>query len=146
MEELVLRRSAKISEENNGGIWITKLDFHYACGKINFYEQTKTLCSFILTRRIITGYYCLLKKVHGLVDTTIFQKQIDKKLDFNHPAWLDDIITKRSVEEHELSVKETIKNLKKQAIDHIKSNANFQNKPKWVVHKLNQNGIRPLQD
>ena len=43
MEDVISRISQKISEEE-GEIWITKLDFDYAYGQIKLNETTKNLC------------------------------------------------------------------------------------------------------
>ena len=90
MEELISRKSRKISEEKAGEIHITKLDFDYAYGQLRLDEQTRNLCIFTVTGGEFTGYYCFLKGFYGLADIpTIFQERIDKTLEFKHPAWLD---------------------------------------------------------
>ena len=104
MEELISRISRKISEEQEGEIWLTKLDFDYAYGQIKLDDQTKNLCIFTVTGGEFTGYYRFLKGFYGLADIpTVFQERIDKTLEFKHPARLDDIIivTKGTVEKHE---------------------------------------------
>ena len=103
MEELISRISRKISEEQEGEIWITKLDFDYAYGQIKLDDQTKSLCIFTVTGGEFTGYYRFLKGFYGLADIpTIFQERIDKTLEFKHPAWLDDniIVTKGTVKKN----------------------------------------------
>ena len=93
MEKLISRRSRKISEEKEGEIHITKLDFDYAYGQLRLDEQRRKLCIFTVTGGEFTGYYRFLKGLYGLTDIpTIFQERIDKTLEFKHPAWLDDII------------------------------------------------------
>ena len=116
MEELISRISRKISEEKEGEIWLTKLDFDYAYGQIKLDDETKNLCIFTITGGEFTGYYRFLKGFYGLADIpTIFQERIDKTLEFKHPAWLDDIIivTKGTIDKHEAEVKETMENLEK---------------------------------
>ena len=49
MEELIARISRKISEEKEGEIHITKLDFDYAYGQLRLDEQTRNLCIFTVT-------------------------------------------------------------------------------------------------
>ena len=74
MEELISRISRKISEEQEGEIWITKLDFDYAYGQIKLNENTRNLCIFTVTGGEFTGYYRFLKSFYGLADIpTIFQ-------------------------------------------------------------------------
>ena len=113
MEELISRISRKISEETEGEITITKLDFDYAYGQLKLDDQTRNLYIFTVTGGEFTGYLRFLKGFYGLADIpTIFQERLDKTLDFKHPAWLDDIIivTKGSIEQHEMEVKEAMKN------------------------------------
>ena len=150
MEELLSRISRKISEEQEGEIWITKLDFDYAYGQIKLDDQTKNLCIFTVTGGEFTGYYRFLKGFYGLADIpTIFQERIDKTLEFKHPAWLDDIIivTKGTVEKHETEIKQTMKKLEEAGYRlHPKKCEFFKKEAEWVGHKIDQEGIRPLQD
>ena len=127
MEELISRISRKISEEQEGEIWITKLDFDYAYGQIKVDNQTKNLCIFTVIGGEFTGYYRFLKGFYGLADIpTIFQERIDKTLEFKHPAWLDDIIivTNGTVEKHETEIKETMKKLEEAYTDYTQRSAN----------------------
>ena len=83
MEELISRISRKITEEQEGEIWITKLDFDYAYGQIKLNETTRNLCIFTVTGGEFTGYYRFLKCFYGLADIpTIFQERIDRTLEF----------------------------------------------------------------
>ena len=78
-----------------------------------------------------------------------FQERIDKTLDFKHPAWLDDIIivTKGSIEQHEMEVKEAMKKLETAGYRlNPKKREFFKKEAEWIGHKIDQNGIRPLQD
>ena len=73
MEELISKISRKISEEKEGEIWLTKLDFDYAYGHIKLDDETKNLCIFTITGEEFTGYYRFLKGFYGLADIpTIF--------------------------------------------------------------------------
>ena len=150
MEELISRISRKISEEKEGEIWLTKLDFDYAYGQIKLDDETKNLCIFTITGGEFTGYYRFLKGFYGLADIpTIFQERIDKTLEFKHPAWLDDIIivTKGTIDKHEAEVKETMENLEKAGYRlHPNKCEFFKQETEWIGHKIDQNGIRPLQD
>ena len=150
MEELISRISRKISEEQEGEIWITKLDFDYAYGQIKLNENTKILCIFTVTGGEFTGYYRFLKGFYGLADIpTVFQERIDRTLEFKHPAWLDDIIivTKGTIEKHESEVKKTMRKLDEAGYRlHPKKCEFFKKEPEWVGHRINQDGIRPLQD
>ena len=114
MEELISRISRKISDEKEGEIWLTKLDFDYAYGQIKLDNEIQNLCLFTITGVEFTGYYRFLKGFYGLADIpSIFQERIDKTLEFKHPAWLDNIIivTKGTIEKHEAEVEETRRKL-----------------------------------
>ena len=131
MEELISKTSRKLSEEKEGEIWLTKLDFDYAYGQIKRDDETKDLCIFTITGGKFTRYYRFSKGFYGVADIpTIFQERIDKKLEFKHPAWQDDIIivTKGTIEKHEAKVKETMKKLKNAGYRLHPKNANFSNK------------------
>ena len=67
---------------------------------------------------------------------------------FKHPARLDvlKIVTKGSAEKHEMEVKETMKKLEDAGYRFNQKKANFPKKAQWIGHKIDQNGIRPLQD
>ena len=150
MEELISRISRKISEEKEGEIHISKLDFDYAYGQLRLDEQTRNLCIFTVTGGEFTGYYRFLKGFYGLADIpSIFQERIDKTLEFKHPAWLDDIIivAKGSAEKHEAEIKETMKKLEEAGYRlNPKKCEFFQKEAEWIGHKIDQNGIRSLQN
>ena len=136
MEELISRISRKKSEEKEGEIQITKLDFDYAYGHFRLDEQTRNLCIFTVTGGEFTGYYRFLKGFYGLADIpTISQERIDKTLEFKYPAWLNDIIivTKGSAGKHETEIKETMKKLEE---------AGYRLNPKKCeVFRKEQNGL-----
>ena len=150
MEELISRMSRKISEGKESEIWLTKLDFDYAYGQIKLDDETQNLCMFTITGGEFTGYYRFLKGFNRLADIpTIFQERIDKTLEFKHPPWLDDIIivTKGTMEKHEAVVTETMRNLVKAGYKlHPKKCEFFKQEAEWIGHRIDQNGIRPLQD
>ena len=150
MEELISRISRKKSEQKEGEIWLTKLDFDYAYGQIKLDDETKNLCIFTITGGEFTGYYRFLKRFYGLADIpTIFQERIDKTLEFKHPAWLDDVIivTKGTIDKHEAEVKETMEKLEKAGYRlHPNKCEFFKQEAKWIGHRIDQNGIRPLQN
>ena len=150
MEELISRISRKISDGEDGEVLATKLDFDYAYGQIKLDDDTKNLCIFTVTGGNFIGYYRFLKGFYGLADiSTIFQERIDTTLEHKHPAWLDDIIivTKGNSEKHEMEVRETMTKLERAG---HRLNPNkcefFKKEIEWVGHKIDQQGIRPLQD
>ena len=150
MAELISKIARKISEEKDGEIWLTKLDFDYAYGQIKLDDETQNQCIFTITGGEFAGYYRFLKGFYGLADIpTIFQERIDKTLEFKHPAWLDDIIivTKGTIEKHEAEVKETMRKLENAGYkSHPKKCEFFKQEAEWIGHRIDQNGIRPLQD
>ena len=150
MEELISKISRKISEEKEGEIHITKLDFDYAYGQLRLDEQKRNLCIFTVTSGEFEGYYRFLKGFCRLADIPpIVQERIDRTLEFKHPAWLDDIIivTKGSAEKHEGEIEETMKKLEEAGYRQIPKKCDFfRRKAEWIGHKIDQNGIRPLQD
>ena len=141
--------TSKISSKQ-GEILATKIDFDYAYGQIKLDEKTKNLCIFTVTGGDFTGYYRFLKGFYGLADIpTIFQERIDTTLEHKHLAWLDDIIivTKRSIDEHETEVRETMKKLEQTGYRlNPKKCEFFKKEIEWVGHKIDQQGIPPLQD
>ena len=96
-----------------------------------------------------TGYYRFLKEFYELADIpTIFQERIDTTQQ-KHPAWLDDIIivTKGNIDEYETEVRETMKKLEQAGYRlNPKKCEFFKKEIEWVGHKIDQQGIRPLQD
>ena len=97
-----------------------------------------------------TGYYQFLKGFYGLADTpTIFQERIDQTLENNHPAWLDDIIivTKGPKEQHKKELTEVLTPLENAGYRLSENKSEFfKSEVEWIGHKIDQNGIRPLQD
>ena len=150
MEKLISRISRKISEGKEGEILATKLDFDNAYGQIKLDENTKNLCKFTVTGGDFTGYYRFLKGFYGLpVIPTVFRERIDTTLEHKHPAWLGDIVivTKGSIDEHETEVRETMKKLEQAGYKlNPKKCEFFKKEIEWVGHKIDQQGIRPLQD
>ena len=80
---------------------------------------------------------------------TIFQEKMDQTLENKHPAWLDDIIivTKGSKEQHKKELKEVLTRLENAGY-RLSGNKSefFKSEIEWIGHKIDQNGIRPLQD
>ena len=113
-------------------------------------QRTHNLCIFAVTGGDFTGYYRFLKGFYGLADIpTIFQEKIDQTLENKHPAWLDDIIivTKGSKEQHKKELIEVLIRLENAGY-RLSGNKSefFKSEIEWIRHKIDQNGIRPLQD
>ena len=150
MEELISRISRKITEGTQGEIWISKLDLDYAYGQLKLSKRARNLCVFTVTGGKFTGYYRFVKGFYGLADIpTIFQEHIDRVLEHKHPAWLDDIIivTKGTREQHKNELEETFTKLETAGyrLSEKKSEL-FKKEAEWIGHKIDQNGIKPLQD
>ena len=150
MEELFSRISRKIADGPADEIWISKFDLDYAYGQLILSRAARNLCIFAVTGGNFTGYYRFLKGFYGLVDIpTIFQEKIDQTLENKHPAWLDDIIvvTKGSNEEHMRKLIDVLTKLENAGYRLSETKSEFFKKEiKWIGHRIDQVGIRPLQD
>ena len=91
-----------------------------------------------------------IKGFFGLADIpTIFQEKIDQTLENKHPAWLDDIIvvTKGSKQKHMEELIDVLTRLENAGYRLSESKSElFKTEIEWIGHKIDQNGIRPLQD
>ena len=150
MEELISRISRKIADGPADEIWTSKLDLDYAYGQLILSKEAKNLCIFAVTGGDFTGYYRFLKGFYGLADIpTIFQEKIDQTLKNKHPTWLDDIIivTKGSKEQHKKELIEVLTRLENAGHRLSGNKSEFlKSEIEWIGHKIDQNGIRPLQD
>ena len=150
MEELISRISRKIADGAPDQIWISKFDLDYAYGQMQLSKHAMDLCIFAITGGNFTGYYRFLKGFYGLADIpTIFQEKIDQTLENKHPAWLDDIlvVTKGTKEQHTRELIEVLTKLENAGYRLSENKTEFyKTEIEWVGHKIDQNGIRPLQD
>ena len=150
MEEIITRISMKIADDPADEIWTSTLDLDYAYGQLILSKEARDLCIFAVAGGAFTGYYRFLKGFYGLADIpTMFQEKIDQTLENKHPAWLDDIIivTKGSKEQHKKELIEVLTRLENGGyrLSENKSEL-FKSEIEWIGHKIDQNGIRPLQD
>ena len=108
------------------------------------------MCIFTVTEGDFTGYYRFLKGFYGLAEIpTIFQERIGTTLEHKHLAWLDDIIlvSNGNLEKHEAEVRETMTKLEKAGYRlNPKKCELFQKEIERVGHKIDHQGLRPLQD
>ena len=150
MEELISRISRKIADGPADEIWTSKLDLDYAYGQLLLSKEAQNLCIFAVTGGHFTSYYRFSKGCYGLADIpTIFQEKIDQILENKHPAWLDDIIvvTKGSKEQHKNELIDVLTRLENAGYRLSKNKSQFfKTEIEWIGHKIDQNGIRPLQD
>ena len=110
MEELISQISAKITQ-NNGEIWMSKIDLDYAYGQAKLSAEASRHCVFSIIGGDFTGHYRFKKGFYGLSDIpTVFQEHIDKVLEFKTPVCLDDIIcvTNGTIEEHDRELREVL--------------------------------------
>ena len=92
MEELLSKKSAEVTK-NNGDIWMSKIDLHYAYGQAKLSKEAAKHCVFSKIGGDFTGHYRFKKGFYELPDiSTVFQERIDKVLEFKTPVWIDDII------------------------------------------------------
>ena len=113
MEELISQISAKITQ-NNGEIWMSKIDLDYAYRQAKLSAEVSRHCVFSINGGDFTGHYRFKKGLYGLSDIpTVFQEHIDKVLEFKTPVWLDDIIcvTNGTIEEHDRELREVLTKL-----------------------------------
>ena len=150
MEELISRISRKIADGEADEILISKFDLDYAYGQLPLSKNARDLCIFAVTGGNFTGYYRFLKGFNGLADIpTIFQEKIDQTLENKHPARLDDILvaTKGTKEQHKRELIDVLSKLENAGYWLSENKTEFfKSEIEWVEHKLDQNGIRPLQD
>ena len=108
------------------------------------------LCIFAVTGRNFTGHYRFLKGFYGRADIpTIFQEKTDQTLENKHPAWLDDIIvvTRGSKQKHMDELIDVLSKLENAGYGLNESKSElFKTEIEWIGHKIDQNGIKPLQD
>ena len=150
MEELISRISRKIADGPADEIWASKLDLDYAYGQLILSREAQNLCIFAVTGGDFTGYYRFLKGFYGLADIpTIFQEKIDQTLENKHPAWLVDIIivTKGPKEQHKKQLTEVLTRLENAGYRLSENKSEFfKSEVEWIGHKIDQNGIRRLQE
>ena len=150
MEELISRISRKTADRPADEIWISKFDLDYAYGQLKLSKRAMDLCIFAVTGGNFTGYYQFLKVFYGQADIpTVFQEKIDQTLENKHPAWLDDIIvvTKGSKQKHMEELIDVLTKLENAGYRLSESKSElFKTEIEWIGHKIDSNGIRPLQD
>ena len=150
MEELISRVSRKKADGPAGEIWISKFFIDYAYGQLKLSRRAMDLCIFAVTGGDFTGYYRFLKGFYVLADIpTFFQEKSDQILEKKHPAWLDDIIvvTKGSKQKHMEELIDMLTKLENAGYRLSGSKSKlFKTEIEWIGHKIDQNGIRPLQD
>ena len=103
LEELLGQVSMAITKDEEMPLYISTIDLEYAFGQVKLHPDTSKHCNIAIIGGDSTGYYQFKKGFYGLSDMpTIFQENIDKTLEYQTPAWQDDIIiaTRSTAEEH----------------------------------------------
>ena len=143
MEEIISRISRKIADGPADEIWTFDLD--YAYGQLILSKEAQNLCIFVVTGGDFTGYYRFLKGFYGLADLpTIFQEKIDQTPSMarrhHHRNQRINRTTKKRTNRSSNPAGKCRLLLSGNKSEFLKSEI------EWIGHKIDQNGIRPLQD
>ena len=122
----------------------------YAYGQLPLSKNAMDLCILAVTGENFTSYNRFLKGFYGLADMpTMFQEQTDKTLEIKHPACLDCIlvVSKGTKEQHKRELIDVLTKVENAGYRLSENKIEFFiSEKEWVGHKIDQNGIRPLQD
>ena len=150
MEELLNLVLVEITRDRTKELNISRIDLDYAYGQMKLSKETSRQCVFAITGGNFSGYYRFKKGFYGLADIpTIFQEKIYRTLEYSTPAWLDDIIvvTRGSRKEHEKKLFEILKKLENAGYRASERKFKFfLNKTKWLVHEIDEMGIKPNKE
>ncbi len=114
LAELLNQISMKISSNRTKKLYISTIDLEYAFGQIALHRDTSKHCVAAIVGGKATGHYRFQKGFYGLADMpVVFQTKIDKVLNYETPAWQDDIIvvTRGTAAEHGAELRKTLKRL-----------------------------------
>ena len=149
MEERISQISAKITQ-NNGEIWMSKIDLDYAYGQAKLSAETSRHCVLSIIGGDFTGHYRFKKGFYGLSDIpTVFQEHIDKVLEFKTPVWLDDIIcvTNGTIEEHDRELREILTKLQEAGYRASERKTElFKKELTWLGYLINKERVKPIKD
>ena len=113
-------------------------------------EETSRQGVFAITGRNFSGYFRFKKRFYGLADIpTIFQKIFDRTLEYCTPAWLDNIIvvTRGDKKDHEEKLIDVLRKLENAGYRAKERKSEFfQNKTRWLGHKIDEDGIIPNKE
>ena len=97
-----------------------------------------------------TGHYRFEKGFYGLADMPpAFQQNIDRTLNHETPAWLDDIliVTRGSTDEHQSAVEKVMNRLETNGYRTSERKTSlFRKEIEWLGHIINEDGIKPTSD
>ncbi len=114
LAELLDRVSMKISKNPTAKLHVSTIDLDYAFGQIELHEATAKHCVAAIVGGKATGHYRFKKGFYGLADMPVILKtKIDKALNYQTPAWQDDIIvvTRGSAADHEAELAQILTKL-----------------------------------
>ena len=149
MEELVNQISVEITKDRTKELMMSKIDLDYAYGQMKLSKETSRQFVFAITGGKFSGYYRFKKGFYGLADIpTIFQKKIDRTLEYSTPAWLDDIIvvTRGDRKEHEKKLFDVLKKLDAGYRASERKSEFFLNSTKRLGHEIDETGKKPNKE
>ncbi len=92
LAELLDQICMKISANRKATPYISTIDLKYSFGQIALHKETSKHCVAAIVGGKATGHYRFKKGFYGLADMpVVFQTKIDKDLNYETPAWQDDI-------------------------------------------------------
>ena len=97
-------------------------------GQVKLSKKASRHCVFSIIVGDFTGHYRFKKGLYGLSDVPIvFQKHIDKVLEFKLPVWLEDIIcvTNRTADDNERELREMLSKLEKAGSKQARRKPNY---------------------
>ncbi len=141
--------SMKISGNCKVKRYISTIDLKYAFGKIALHKETSKHCVVAIVCGKATGHYRFKKGFYGLADMpVVFQTKTDKVLNYETPAWRDNIIvvTRGTAEDHEADLTATLQKLQDHGYRSSAIKSKFsQSSTEWCMIGINEDGVSPKQ-
>ena len=147
--ELLDSAAQIITSDISGDVWFTSLDLKYAFSQIPLSEEVSRHCNFNIVCGEQTGTYRFKTGFYGLTDMPKeFQKAMDNTLQGLSGVFcfLDDIliVSKGSVEDHNILVDKVISRLDKEGFALKFSKCEFSlNQLSWLGYDIDSEGCRP---
>ena len=149
LAEILDRVSMKISKNKTSPLHVSTIDLDYAFGQIELHPNTSKHCVADIVGGKATGHYRFKKGFYGLADMpVIFQTRIDRALEYQTPAWQDDIIvvTRGTAAEREAELIQILTKLENHGYKASERKSKiFQNSTEWCGYIIDQHGVRPKQ-
>ena len=119
-------------------------------GQVKLHPDNSKHCNIAIIGGDATGYYQFKKGFYGLSDMpTIFQENIDKTLEYQTPAWQDDIIiaTRSTAEEHMHQLSNVLDKRERAGYKASKEKSKFlEDEVNWLGFRITKSGIVPLRE